>query len=127
VLATAARPPTLLTPRSAGPARTQHWCVARRYPHIRLFTVGQKTSAKTPLSDLATIEQNWTVASHTSVAQGGRFGLFSAVCWIFGPCLLDAARATAAPPLRGGVGTDRGCLRGANQAAQGVHVMMPSG
>ena len=51
--------------------------MADKYPMIRLFTVGQKTSSKTPLHDLQTIEQNWTVASHTTVAGGGGFGYFS--------------------------------------------------
>ena len=37
---------------------------ADHYPHIRLFTVGQGTSSEgTPLQDLQTVEQHWTVAS----------------------------------------------------------------
>jgi sialate O-acetylesterase len=57
---------------------------ANNYPHIRLFTVGQGTSSRTPLNDLRTIEQPWAVANATSVSGGGGFGHFSAVCWFFG-------------------------------------------
>ena len=64
--------------------------LADKYPHIRLFTVGQKTSSKTPIDDLQTIEQPWAVANSTSVAGGGGFGYFSAVCWIFGREVHDA-------------------------------------
>ena len=66
----------------------------RHYPSIRLFTVGQKTSSATPLGDLQTIEQPWSVASHQSIAGGGGFGLFSAVCWIFGREVLDRLGGT---------------------------------
>eukprot|EP00440_Ansanella_granifera_P053408 gb/GFBE01057896.1/.p1 GENE.gb/GFBE01057896.1/~~gb/GFBE01057896.1/.p1 ORF type:complete len:540 (+),score=109.79 gb/GFBE01057896.1/:1-1620(+) len=62
---------------------------ADRYPGIRLFTVGQKTSSKTPLADLQTIEQNWTRASSTSVGGPGGFNYFSAVCWFFGKGIYD--------------------------------------
>jgi sialate O-acetylesterase len=68
---------------------TAEAALADKYPTIRLFTVGQKTSSKIPLHDLQTIEQNWTVASHTTIAGGGRFGYFSAVCWIFGRTIHD--------------------------------------
>merc|ERR1740138_269372 len=57
---------------------------------IRLFSVGQRTKSNTPLDDLQTIEETWSVASNTSVANGGRFGYFSAVCWIYGRELFDA-------------------------------------
>jgi len=60
------------------------------FPLIRLFTVGQKTSSPTPLDNLQTIEQQWAVASHATVAGGGAFGYFSAVCWIFGREVFDA-------------------------------------
>merc|ERR1712048_20393 len=63
---------------------------ADAYPSIRLFTVGQKTSSPTPLDDLQTIEQMWSVANHTSVSGNGGFGYFSAVCWIFGREVFDA-------------------------------------
>ena len=53
---------------------------ANDYPLIRVFTVGQGTSSTTPLSELATVEQNWTVASNTSVG-GAPWAVFSAVCW----------------------------------------------
>ena len=52
--------------------------LADKYPHIRLFTVGQKTSSRAPLSDLGSVEAPWEVANHTNIAQGGRFGRFSA-------------------------------------------------
>ncbi len=63
-------------------ATTAH--LAHRYPDIRLFTVGQKTSSPTPLQDLATIEQPWSLASNVSVSDGSAFNYFSAVCWFFG-------------------------------------------
>jgi hypothetical protein len=63
--------------------------MANAYPLIRLFTVGQKTSSKTPLNDLQTIQQNWSVTSNTTIAGGGGFGYFSAVCWIFGRTIFD--------------------------------------
>jgi sialate O-acetylesterase len=74
--------------------------LADSYPLIRLFTVGTKTaSKKTPLDDLQTIEQTWSVADHTSI--GGHaitlpsgevewYRHFSAVCWIFGREVFDA-------------------------------------
>lgn len=62
---------------------------ADAYPLIRLFTVGQKTSSTTPLDDLQTIEQRWSVANHTSIGGKGGFGYFSAVCWIFGRTVFD--------------------------------------
>lgn len=57
---------------------------ANKYGNIRLITVGQKTSSKTPLLDLQTIEQAWAPASNTSVSDGSKFNYFSAVCWFFG-------------------------------------------
>lgn len=62
---------------------------ANNYPDIRIFTVGQGTSSKTPLSDLATIEQQWSVANQTTVSGGGGFGHFSSVCWFFGKQVHD--------------------------------------
>jgi sialate O-acetylesterase len=70
--------------------------LADNYPTIRLFTVGQGTpyqSGRQPLDNLLTVEQNWTVASSKSVAApaaaGIQFGVFSAVCWIFGRTIHD--------------------------------------
>ena len=63
---------------------------ANNYPDIRLFTVGQKTSSKTPLQDLRTIEQNWVAASNTTVSDGSPFNYFSAVCWFFGKNVHDS-------------------------------------
>lgn len=59
---------------------------------IRLFTVGQATPGTTtpaPLGYLHTIEQNWTKASNATVAAGGTFGVFSAVCFVFGRTIHD--------------------------------------
>ena len=47
------------------------------------------TSSTTPLSELATVEQNWTVASNTSVG-GAPWAVFSAVCWFTYRDLYDA-------------------------------------
>jgi sialate O-acetylesterase len=63
-----------------------------------LFTVGQGTASKTPLDDLQTIEQAWSIADHTSIGGKGQWptakaigwGYFSAVCWIFGREVFDA-------------------------------------
>jgi len=44
---------------------------ASNYPAIRVMTVGQGTSSKTPLNDLQTISQLWAVASNTSISGGG--------------------------------------------------------
>ena len=60
---------------------TQEAAVANNYPNIRVFTVGQGTSSKTPLNDLATIEQVWAVATNKSVDNGRAFDFFSSVCW----------------------------------------------
>ena len=62
---------------------------ANKYPTIRLFTVGTRTSSKVPLMDLQTISQNWSVASNTSVTDHSKFGRFSAVCWFFGKNVYD--------------------------------------
>jgi len=56
---------------------------ADNYPNIRLFTVGQKTSSDTPLSDLSTIFQPWIQASETPAHT------FSGVCWFFGKNVFD--------------------------------------
>jgi len=62
---------------------------ADSYPNIRLFTVGQKTSSKTPLTNLKTIDQLWTKANSTTVTDGSAFNYFSAVCWFFGTGVYD--------------------------------------
>jgi sialate O-acetylesterase len=69
------------------PATTNSTAEALRandYPHVRLFTVGQGTSSDTPLKDLQTIEQQWSVANSATVSNDNGFGYFSAVCWFFG-------------------------------------------
>jgi len=73
--------------------------LANNYPTIRLFTVGQKTKSNTPLNDLQTIEQNWSVASNVSIVGGGGFGWFSAVCWIFGRTISDSLSPTGDVPI----------------------------
>ena len=67
---------------------------ANKYPTIRLFTVGTRTSSKVPLMDLQTISQNWSVASNTSVTDHSKFGRFSAVCWFFGKNVHDKLNGT---------------------------------
>ncbi|CAB9500282.1 Sialate O-acetylesterase [Seminavis robusta] len=68
------------------------------YPHIRIFTVGQKTTSSTPLPDLQSIAQKWSVAKNHSLyyhlpgVPGGRvarFSFFSSVCWFFGKEVAD--------------------------------------
>lgn len=69
---------------------TEEAAEASHYPLIRLFSVGQGTSSNTPLDNLLTIQQDWSVANSTSVANGDPFGYFSAVCWIFGREVFDS-------------------------------------
>jgi sialate O-acetylesterase len=59
------------------------------YPDIRLFTVGQGTTSYTPLNQLATIAQPWTVGSPASVGVGN-WSEFSAVCALFARNIHDA-------------------------------------
>jgi sialate O-acetylesterase len=55
---------------------------AGNYSTIRVFTVGQSTTSSTPLNELATIEQAWSVATSASIGEGAAaFSYFSAVCW----------------------------------------------
>jgi sialate O-acetylesterase len=62
---------------------------AAAYPDIRITTVGTGTTSYTPLQQLATIQQNWTVASPATVGVGN-WSAFSAVCWLFGRNIHDA-------------------------------------
>lgn len=62
---------------------------ANDYPNIRIFTVGQKTSSKTPLSNLVTIEEPWSVVTNLTVNSRSEFGYFSAVCFVFGREVYD--------------------------------------
>lgn len=78
--------------------RTSEIAAAERYPQIRLFTVGSGGFfSHTPLTSLRAVEQPWVVASPTSVARGGMFGVFSAVCWFFGRQVADANHVPAYP------------------------------
>jgi sialate O-acetylesterase len=61
---------------------------AGKYSKIRLFTVEPLASA-TPLEELMTILQNWSIASPQSV--NGSYGrYFSAVCWLYGRMIHQA-------------------------------------
>ena len=99
------RPPALRQPPAAGQSnmafsiganenKKDYIAEANKYPTIRLFTVGTKTSSKVPLMDLHTISQNWSVASNKSISDGSEFGRFSAVCWFFGKNVHDKLNGT---------------------------------
>lgn len=60
---------------------------ANAYPHVRLFSVNSYSSP-TPLIELDSVLQNWSIASNTTVG-GPKFQYFSAVCWFFGRDLAD--------------------------------------
>jgi sialate O-acetylesterase len=64
---------------------TEEIADAINHPLLRLFTVGQGggMSDTVPLTNFSSIEQNWTVASPTSVGNGD-FTFFSALCYFFG-------------------------------------------
>lgn len=69
---------------------TQEAKLANNYPHIRLFTVGQKTSSPDEaLMDFQTVLQPWTVANQESVLSYSD-EYFSSVCWFFGKEISDA-------------------------------------
>lgn len=77
---------------------------ADAYPHIRIFSVGHRTSSATPLRDLQTVWEPWQVASRATIAKdftphSHLFATFSAVCWHFGKSLSDrlAARGSVVP------------------------------
>jgi sialate O-acetylesterase len=66
---------------------------ANKYPHIRVFTVGDRTSSDTPLPDLQTVLQDWNVASNQSLFGANNdffLGYFSSVCWFFGRGIADS-------------------------------------
>jgi hypothetical protein len=75
------------------PNATAEIAAADQYPLIRLFTVGQGTNSTTPLQQLKTIEQPWTVASSASVSVGP-WKSFSAVCWFTYRNVFDALGGT---------------------------------
>jgi hypothetical protein len=73
---------------------------ANNYPLIRLFTVGQGTSSRTPLMDLQTIEQVWSISSNTSINNKNGFGYFSAVCYLFGRDVFNGLGGTVSRALQ---------------------------
>ena len=62
---------------------------AQAYPDIRVFTVGQGTTSYTPLTQLGSVAQNWSVASSATIGVGN-WSQFSAVRWLFGRNVYDA-------------------------------------
>ena len=74
---------------------------ANNYPNIRLFTA-PLTCSTTPLDELISVEEPWSVASEHSVG-GGNWSYFSATCWFFGKNLYQ----TLQYPI-GLIGTDYG-------------------
>ena len=61
---------------------TAEVAAANNYPTIRLFTASMLQSVKEQ-QQLLGVEQNWVVASSSSVG-GGNWTFFSAACWFFG-------------------------------------------
>lgn len=61
---------------------------ANRYPHIRVFTVGQGTISNKTLDDFETVEQPWSIANSTSIG-GKPWEYFSAACWFFAKEVFD--------------------------------------
>ena len=77
---------------------------ANAYPHIRIFSVGHRTSSATPLLDLQTVWEPWQVASNTTIREDfgpghTLFSTFSAVCWFFGRGVADALARRAGTPV----------------------------
>ena len=77
---------------------------ANAYPHIRIFSVGHRTSSATPLLDLQTVWEPWQVASNTTIREDfgpghTLFSTFSAVCWFFGRGVADALARRAGMPV----------------------------
>nr|CAB3266065.1 sialate O-acetylesterase-like [Phallusia mammillata] len=64
--------------------------IASNYPNVRVMTPGQNVS-DTPLHDLLSIEQGWSVASKESIG-GQNDKYFSAVCWLYGRHLNDVLK-----------------------------------
>jgi sialate O-acetylesterase len=72
---------------------TEEVARAANYPNVRVFSVGQGTTSYTPLSELGSIMQPWSVASPASIGNGN-WSYFSAVCWMFGRNIFDALGGT---------------------------------
>lgn len=67
---------------------TEEIANAGQYPKIRVFTAALRPS-DTPLEELIAIEENWSVASPTSIG-GPSFDYMSAVCWVYGRMIHQA-------------------------------------
>ena len=61
---------------------TAEVAAAGNFPLIRLFTAAMIAS-DTPLTELAQVEEPWSVASAAAVG-GGNWTYFSAMCWFYG-------------------------------------------
>jgi sialate O-acetylesterase len=68
---------------------TAEVAAANNYPYLRVVTVGQSSTSYTPLTQLASIEQNWIAASNLTIG-AGNWSAFSAVCWFFGRDIYNA-------------------------------------
>jgi sialate O-acetylesterase len=74
---------------SQGLNATAEIAAADAYSLIRVFTVGQKTTSFTPLRELGSIQQPWSIASSHTIG-GAAFQYFSAVCWLTYRSVFDA-------------------------------------
>jgi len=72
---------------------TAEVAAADGYPRIRVMTVGEGDTSYTPLNNLASIAQTWSVASAASIGVGN-WSEFSAVCWFFGRDLFNGLGGT---------------------------------
>jgi len=61
---------------------------ANNYPDIRIMTVGEEFYSPSPLNELHTIAQRWSVASNKTVGVGD-WSEFSAACWFTGIKIYD--------------------------------------
>jgi len=78
-----------LTSNAGIPNVTAEIALANSYPNIRVFTVGDGTSSTSPLRELNTTSQTWSVASNTSIGGPG-WNYMSAVCWLTYRDIYDA-------------------------------------